>query len=182
MAITVAEKNHWKERIERKIDQAINELIVGGDPKFKDKLEEAARERAIDSLGIRELMKRHEELQLQIDSLQSEENEVVNSIERQLNTSYKKSGEYSSETRIESAIKEMQSIAEKVILSESDFGQKILNLRREKEELLDTVWLATSPMQITNLWTRVIALFGDSLTELQEQTVKSQEASMSDSD
>ena len=144
MAITVAEKNHWKERIERKIDQAISELIVGSNPTFKLNLEEAARERAIDSLGIRELMTRHEELKLQIDSLLSENSDVIESIERQLNTSYKKSGEYSSETRIESAIKQMQAVAEKVILSESEFGQKILKLRREKEELLDTVWLATA--------------------------------------
>ena len=53
---------------------------------------------------------------------------------------------------IENAIRDEALIFEREILKESDTGRTILQLKREKEELLDTVWLATSPVQIRKLW------------------------------
>ena len=55
------------------------------------------------------------------------------------------------------------------VLAESDRGLQILALRTEKENLLDTVWLATSGKQIKELWETVNSLLGNSQTNLQCQ-------------
>jgi len=44
---------------------------------------------------------------------------------------------------------------ESEILAESELGRRVLSLRAEKENLLDTVWLATSSTQIKQLWEQV---------------------------
>ncbi len=45
-------------------------------------------------------------------------------------------------------------------------------LRVEKENLLDTVWLATSPSQIKELWEQVNALLELKPTALEEKALK----------
>ena len=46
-------------------------------------------------------------------------------------------------------------------------GRIILNLREEKENLLDTIWLATSPKEVKELWTNVSEILDDNQTQLQ---------------
>ena len=58
MGLTVAEKNHWKERIERKLNRAIDVLLASKDPTFKSTIEKEAWERAVESLGIAEAYRR----------------------------------------------------------------------------------------------------------------------------
>jgi hypothetical protein len=67
-------------------------------------------------------------------------------------------------------------------LQSGALGQKIQKLKREQEELLDTVWIATSPVQIAKLWSRVVELLGDSLTDLQQETLQSLTSSQADSE
>ena len=55
--------------------------------------------------------------------------------------------------------------------AEDALGQEILRLRREKENLLDTIWLATSPHQIRQLWQKVVELLGDEQTILQKEAL-----------
>ncbi len=38
-------------------------------------------------------------------------------------------------------------------MKETELGRKVLQLELEKEQLLDTIWLATSPKQVKELWT-----------------------------
>jgi len=56
-------------------------------------------------------------------------------------------------------------------LQESDVGKKILHLEREREELTDTIWLATSPVQIRSLWKDFSAMLTEEPTELQKQAL-----------
>ena len=67
-------------------------------------------------------------------------------------------------------------------MNATPLGQQIQNLKREQEELLDTVWIATSPVQIAKLWSRVVALLGDSLTDLQQETLQSLTATQAESE
>ena len=46
MTLTVKEKEHWKERISRKIDQAIDALCAENDPTFHERIRIAARQRS----------------------------------------------------------------------------------------------------------------------------------------
>lgn len=58
------------------------------------------------------------------------------------------------------------------ILAESDLGKQVLTLRDEKDNLLDTVWLATSCKQIKELWEQVNALLELKPTALEEKALK----------
>ena len=44
-------------------------------------------------------------------------------------------------------------------------------MRREKDELLDVVWLATSGTAIRQLWQKVVELLGDEQTQLQKDAL-----------
>ena len=57
------------------------------------------------------------------------------------------------------------------LLAESDRGQQILRLREEKENLLDTVWLATSSTQVRELWAKVTELIGVKPTKLESDAL-----------
>ena len=58
------------------------------------------------------------------------------------------------------------------ILAESDLGRRVLSLREEKDNLLDTVWLATSSSQIKELWEQVNSLLEITPTALEDKALK----------
>lgn len=74
--ITVTEKEHWKERIARKISQAIAELVDREDPGYLKRVEEDARQAAILTLGITELLARERSLEEQEKKLRQDKQEV----------------------------------------------------------------------------------------------------------
>ena len=73
---------------------------------------------------------------------------------------------------VTTAIERRQTVHEEELLARDPQGKRILTLRREKEELLDTVWLATSGKQIKELWQGVAELLSDEPTELQTQALR----------
>ena len=52
--LTVAEKNHWKDRLSKRIDRRI-ETIAAEEPNLLDRVKRDARERAMQSLNVAEL-------------------------------------------------------------------------------------------------------------------------------
>ena len=58
------------------------------------------------------------------------------------------------------------------ILTESELGRQVLVLRVEKDNLLDTVWLATSSSQIKELWEQVNVLLEVKPTALEEKALQ----------
>ena len=75
------------------------------------------------------------------------------------------------QVEVSSAVQRRQTIHEDELLAEDPLGQQILHLRQEKENLLDTIWLATSPQQIKELWKKVVDLLGDAQTTLQKEAL-----------
>jgi hypothetical protein len=67
--LTVTEKEHWKERISRRIDKAI-EAIYAAHPDLKTRIADAARSEALRSLGITQL-------QQQIDIIEEAKNALA---------------------------------------------------------------------------------------------------------
>ncbi|MBX3435797.1 MAG: hypothetical protein KF847_20965 [Pirellulales bacterium] len=63
-------------------------------------------------------------------------------------------------------------VHEQELLAADPLGQKILALELEREELLDTVWLATSRAQVKELWGRVLELLQQPPTALQAEALK----------
>ncbi len=72
---------------------------------------------------------------------------------------------------IDDAIRLRQQRFRREILANEPQGQKILHLEQEREELLDTVWLATSPTQVKELWSRVSQMLDQPLTGLQQEAL-----------
>jgi len=84
----------------------------------------------------------------------------------------KRRGYYRYDSDVENAVKARAKALEAEILSESELGSQVLALRQEEDNLLDTVWLATSPSQIKELWEQVNALLEVTPTALEEKALK----------
>ncbi len=69
------------------------------------------------------------------------------------------------------AIEKRQAVHEDELLADTELGREILSLRLERDNLLDTVWLATSPKQIKELWKQVDEMLGGSQTKLQGEAL-----------
>src|SRR5205823_8737950 len=68
-------KEHWKERIARKIDKKI-ETLKAVDPNFMERIEEKARKRAIESLGLADLEREADQIEQETTKMQKREEDV----------------------------------------------------------------------------------------------------------
>jgi len=169
MTLTVKEKEHWKERISRKIDQAIDAQCAEHDPALLERIRVTARQRAIESLGIVEPQIRLDEIKSIREALEAEERALYRTmVSRVMKTDGLPDAIYSQQSAIDRAIRDRQKVHEKELLAADPFGRQILQLRLEQEDLLDTVWLATSPVQIKQLWNRVAEILNQQPTTLQQ--------------
>src|SRR6476646_7698625 len=69
------------------------------------------------------------------------------------------------------AIERRRRAHQEQLLADDPVGREIAHLEAEKDNLLDTVWLAISPAQIKQLWTKVGALLGDEPTHLEREAL-----------
>ena len=174
MGVTVAEKNHWRERIESKIDRRV-ETILAAEPGLMDRVQREARGRALESLGLAGLQAELDQVAGQKKALQRRELRArralvarvrgveLEQVEESYYTRY--------ETEVPTAINKRQAVHEDELLAGHELGQQVLRLRAEKDNLLDVVWLATSPTQVRALWTKVDKLLGDEPTELEREAL-----------
>lgn len=173
MSITVKEKEHWKERIAKKIEHAIQQLVDQHDPQFMVRITEKAWEAAIQSLGgtqdvtnLNVLEKQRNEINDNIEDCHRRLGELAKQEARKPTSRFIYSGEY---LRLwNEAVESRQERTEKELLSHDPLGKRILKLRSEQEGLLDTVWLSTSTVQIRQLWSDVMELLVDEPSDLQK--------------
>ncbi len=174
MALTITEKEHWKTRIARKISQAIEELLAKSNPDYLKEVAAAARIEAIHALGIAELLSEEKQLKEEVKKLDKKQQDVTRRLlaaARGVDVS-EVYGFYGWTEEVERAIKQRQQSLEKKLLATDELGRQVLKLRGEEEELLDTVWLATSSQQIRVLWQSVSELLAGELTQLQQQALR----------
>lgn len=173
MPLTVKEKEHWKQRIEKKIGKAIEKVYRDEGKKLRQTTRQEAEARVLKSLGLEDYMKQYKEL-LAVQSELSEQQRKLSEDAAKAFAAHKEKPRNSwcqGHSLIESVVKEELAEAEKEILQESEVGRKILRLEREREELTDTIWLATSPVQIRSLWKDFTTMVTDEPTELQKQAM-----------
>ena len=84
MTLTIEEKEHWKERISRKIDLAIETLCDEHDPNILVRVGWRADRLALESLDIVETHTRLHEIKVAKEALDREENTLL----RKLGESY----------------------------------------------------------------------------------------------
>ena len=172
--LTVTEKEHWKGRIARRIDKKI-EAITASDPNFFDRIDRQSRQRALESLGLAEHQAELDEIERQKESLQRRQKQLHKAMLARVRGVQPSDLDdccyYHHDSEVDAAIRKRQDVHEDELLDESELGQQVLRLRGEKEELLDVVWLASSPKQIKQLWSKVAELLGDQQTQLQRDAL-----------
>ena len=175
MSLTVSEKTHWKERITKRIDQRIETLIAKQDPTLLQRVTEQARERACESLGIaghqhelEQVEKQKQELDKRERRLRAEQRAIIKGTTPEEEV---EAGMSRFDTTVEQAVKARSTAFEADELVKSDLGKQVLALREERDNLLDTVWLATSSSQIKELWEQVNALLERTPTQLEQKAL-----------
>ena len=175
MPITLTEKSHWKDRIGKRIDHRIETLVAKEDPVLLQRVKELSRDKAYESLGIQaqrqelhELEKQKADIDKREHRLEAEQLAVIKgtTVEEELNSSH-----YSYDNTVNNAITARAKALESEILAESDIGKQVLALREEKDNLLDTVWLATSSSQIKELWEQANTLLDVKPTALEQKAL-----------
>lgn len=163
--LTVTEKEHWKSRIEQRINRAIEKLQYKN-PIYMSTIQAEARASAFKKLGIADLHLKRESLLASIKELQSEADAFEQSMFNQVlgpNRPYP----YHNRSDLDNVVRKEAAHIEDELLAGDELGRQILKFRAEKESLLDTVWLATSSQQVRELWHQVAAVLGDEPTALQ---------------
>lgn len=172
MGLTVAEKNHWKDRIASKIAKKKAQIIAENDPTYKAKVEAEARDKILADAGLTE---RYAEV-VKLEAAHTKAQEEYSKAVKQLRLDF--TGEtprnYYQANSLESLNEDITERAKGLIssiMAESPLGKQLLRLDEESDNILDTVWLATSPQQIKDLWGDVAALLGEKPTPLQLITI-----------
>jgi hypothetical protein len=125
------------------------------------------------SLGIEELEGQAAELERQEESSRLQRQQLYKSMVAQITGRRIEdvSVPYGRPHEIQQAIEKRKLLHEEQLMEKDELGRRILAYRREKEELLDTVWLATSGKQIRQLWTAVAELLQQPPTRLQSEAL-----------
>jgi hypothetical protein len=171
--LTVTEKEHWKERIARRIDKRI-ESRTASEPAFLERIREQARQRALQSLGLAAIQAEVDALaeqKLELERRERQAERALLAAVRRVPIEAVEDYYHGSQVEVNQAVQRRQTLHEEELLAEDPLGQQILHLRQEKENLLDTIWLATSPQQVKELWKKVIELLGDEQTALQKEAL-----------
>jgi len=165
MAISYAEKQHWKERIGSKLDARIQALKLQN-PKFFQGIEAKARQQALASLGITAQLERMEQLDAEIDRMGEELKDIACAL---ITTVSGKETEryYASRSKIDALLKPHIAKATQELLRTHKLGKQVADLEAEKENLMDTIWLATSPRQMSEMWIKALKLIGEETTAFQ---------------
>jgi hypothetical protein len=174
MGLTVAEKTHWRDRIEAKISRRI-ETILAAEPGLMDRVKREARSRAFESLGLAEFQAELEQIAAQKGALDRRERRARRAMlarVRGVEIEVVEERYFGSlDPEVNTAITKRTVVHEDELLAGHELGQEVLRLRAEKDRLLDTVWLACSSAQIKQLWSSVTRLLGDEPTELERDAL-----------
>jgi hypothetical protein len=172
--LTVAEKTHWRDRIQARIDRRI-EAITAAEPGLIERLKHEARGRALESLGLTgfqqeldEIAARRAEVDRRDTQIRKEMLACVRGVAVDDLDCYSRVHDH---PEIKAAISKRQAVHEEELLAGLELGRQVLRLRGEKENLLDVIWLATSPTQVRQLWTKVAELLGDEPTQLEREAL-----------
>lgn len=140
-----------------------------------ERINQAAREKALNSLGIDELQRRLDRIEHQKKLLDARREKARWEMAAKLRgvpvRQVPATSRYGIESEVSEAVSKRQAVHEQELLAETPRGREILTLRQEKDNLIDTVWLATSSKQVKDLWQEVDDMLGGEQTKLQREAL-----------
>ncbi len=175
MALTVAERSHWKDRIEARIDRRI-EAITAGEPGLIERIRQEARgpeaARIARPGGVpRFRPDRRLACRCRTAGTRRSARRCSRASAACRPTSSTATPACTTTPEIRAAITRRQALHEEELLAGHELGRQVLRLRAERENLLDVIWLATSPVQVRQLWTKVAELLGEEPTHLEREAL-----------
>jgi hypothetical protein len=174
--LTVTEKAHWRDRIAARIDRAA-ERVEAAHPALFDRVRREAHAEALRPLGLAGPYAELEAVQAEEAALQRRKRHAQRAmlatmrgvppeeIPDSFNVRY--GAELPLPSEAAEAITKRQAAHRERLQAEDPVGREVARLGAEREALLDTVWLATSPAQVKQLWSKVGELLGEEPTALQ---------------
>src|SRR5262245_21466675 len=136
MGLTVAEKTHWRDRLQVRIDRR-SEAILAADRGLMDRIRREARSRANASLGLAGVQAELEQIAEQKWALEKRERLVRRAMIARLRGVKPEEVEENCYARYEgevaTALGKRQAVHEDELLAEHEIGRRILQLRSEKE-------------------------------------------------
>jgi hypothetical protein len=178
--LTVTEKEHWKTRIAARIGKRI-EAIKAQHPTLFERIRREARTRALQSLGLADAYAALERVHADETALDRRKTQAqramlavvrgvpVEEIDDAFSVRYGR--ELPLPMDAATALDRRQEVHENELLADDPVGAEIAHLEAERERLLDTIWLTTSPVQIKQLWAKVSALLDDQGTPLEREAL-----------
>jgi hypothetical protein len=178
--LTVTEKTFWKERIAARIARRI-EAIRAAHPALFERVRRQAHAGALESLGLADAHAELERVQAEEAALARRKKQTQRRmlaairglpIEEVPDTfSIRYGGELPLPVEAVEALTKRQAAHQEQLLGDDPIGREIARLEAERDRLLDIVWLAASPAQIKQLWSRVAALLGEEPTPLEREAL-----------
>jgi hypothetical protein len=178
--LTVSEKNHWRDRIAARIAKAV-ERIKARHPALFDRIAREAHAQALTSLGLADAHAELEAIKAEEVTLARRKKMAQKAMIATLRStpidevtdsfSIRYGSELGLPHEVAEAITRRQAAHQEQMLADDPIGREIAKLETEKDTMLDTVWLACSPTQIKQLWTRVGELLGDEPTTLEREAL-----------
>ena len=172
--LTVAEKNHWRDRIQARIDRRVD-AITAGEPGLVERIKQEARGRALVTLGLAGYQEELDGIVVRRAELDDRDRQVrkemlarVRGVSADDLDCYSRVHDH---PEIRAAIDKRKALHEEELLAGHELGRQVLRLRAERENLLDVIWLATSPGQVRQLWTKVAELLGEEPTHLEREAL-----------
>ena len=178
--LTVTEKTFWKERIAARIARRI-EAIKSQHPALFERVKRQAHARALESLGLAGPFAELEQIQADEAALARRKRHAQRAMLAAIRgtpieeVSDSFSIRYGSELPLPieaaEALARRQAAHQEQLLGDDPIGRDIARLEAERDQLLDVVWLAASPAQIKQLWSKVGELLGDEPTHLEREAL-----------
>lgn len=162
------DKQHWRDLIAKKIDKRIDGIKAACPSRFSNLAAQAYNE-SLKSLGLVPFYTKEDTLTKQIRELeqQKEKNERAmiahlrnvppDTIERYT---------YNCRSEVQEAVEKRAATHLDALMQADDLGQQVLALEAEKEDLLNSVYLATATSQIKDLYASVLKLIDETPTTL----------------
>ena len=170
-SLSVTEKAHWRDRIAAKLDKKI-EGLTAASPALMDRVKREARQRAVQSLGLVTLQAAIDAVAADRMALDQRERQTEVAMLAQVRGVVPADLDdchygYNEQREVANVVSRRAAVHEDELLAQDETGREVLRLQQEKENLLDTVWIATSSAQIKQLWCQVNELLGDKPTHLE---------------
>ena len=169
MALSVTEKQHWKERIDEKIKRRIDSLKSRNAAYFAE-TESAAKQSATEELGIHSSIETVKSMEQKIEKLEGETKERLSQVIEKI-TGKRPDSYFARMSTVDSELKPHIERCLNELLAADPRGQEVLKLESEREQLLDTIWLATSSRQVRDMWAEVLKLLGEDSSEFQKEVI-----------